>query len=379
MKHILIIGFTDIENDPRVYRQVRNLRHDYRLSTIALRGAGLEGVEFFPLSRRQRRTGDRLRRAVGYGLRRFEKMYWSLYDFDSLLPRLKGKTFDLVIANDVETLPLAFRLAGGARILLDTHEYAPRQFGDRLLWRLFFQPFGHYLCRRYLKECDYIMTVSPGVARTYEEHYPVKVDVLTNASEFFDLQPSPLDPQHIRLISHGVANPNRRLELMIRIMDQVDSRFHLDLMLLPAAPRYYRRLQAMAVRRKNVAIRPPVALKEIVPVTVSYDLSLLVFKPYTVNFRYGLFNKFFESIQARLGIVSGPTPEPQAEIVKEYNCGLVVDSFKPGRIAAQLNRLTAPRIEAYKQQSHLAARQLTAEKNMQRLREIVARLVDERR
>lgn len=376
MKKVLIIAFSDLENDPRVFRQIDYLRKHYRVTAVGWTGPELEGVEFYKIQPIPRSRLTRMRRAVEYKLRRYEKLYWSLYEYRPLLDTFQRSKFDLILANDLDTLPFALKIANGAKILLDTHEYAPRHFADQLTWRFFFQGFNEYLCAAYMKQCDEIITVTPGVAAEYKKNYGIAPIVITNAVEYVDLNPTPVDKKNIRMITHGVANPNRRLELMIRIMDYMNPGFHLDLMLLPVFPRYYRRLEKMAAKRGNVSVIPPVERKEIIPRTNDYDISLLVFKPYTVNFRYGLGNKFFESLQARLAIVTGPSPEPQAEIVNRYGCGIVVDSFEPKEIAARLNRMTAEEIDEYKKKSHLAAGELTASKNMEQLGSIVERLIE---
>ena len=46
---------------------------------------------------------------------------------------LSARSFDLIIANDIESLPLAFEIDPQARVLFDAHEYAPRHFEDK--WR----------------------------------------------------------------------------------------------------------------------------------------------------------------------------------------------------------------------------------------------------
>jgi hypothetical protein len=377
-KNILMIAFTDLEGDPRVRRHIMFLKDLYRITTIGFTSPGIDGVDFFPVEKVPNSKVQRLIRAVGYKLRRFETLYWNMYRFEPLLQRLRHHNFDLIVANDVETLPFALRIAGKAPVLLDTHEYSPRQFEDRWLWREFFQPFNRYLCKTYMGKCQKIVTVSPGVARAYKEEFGVDVGVLSNAAPFYDAEPSAVDPDHIRIVSHGVSNPNRRLETMIETMDYVDRRFSLDLMLLPTDRRYYGRLCAVADKRENVRIIPPVKVEEIIPSTIDYDLSNLVFPPTTINFRYGLFNKFFESLQARLGIISGPTPESHVEYIRQFDCGLVTSSYEPAQVATAINRLTTGEIQQFKANSGVGARELTAEKNRDTLINIVKQLVGEK-
>ncbi len=378
MKQIMIIALSDLENDPRVYRQISFLSGEYRISTIGWEPARIDGVEFFPLKPITRSRPERIKRALLYKAKQYEKIYWSLYDFGPLLEQLRDRQFDLVLINDVDALPFGLKVAeitGGGKVLLDTHEYAPKHFADRFFWRFFFQGFNQYLCETYMKHCDVITTVSSGIAGEYRKNFGVEPDVITNAMSYMELQPVPVKKDDIRIITHGVANPNRKLELCIEIMDHVDRRFRLDMMLLPVYPKYYKKLQRMADKRDNVRIRPPVKLHEIVPSTNDYDLSFILFRPTTINFRYGLFNKTFESIQARLGIVTGPAPEPQVEIVNRYGCGLVTDDFEPRHIAGLLNRLTDDRIMEFKNNAHKAAKELTAEKNMEKLDKIVKQLL----
>lgn len=377
-KNILMIAFTDLEGDPRVRRHIMFLKDLYRITAIGFTPPGIDGVDFIPIEKVKYSNGQRLLRAVSYKLRRFETLYWNMYGFAPLLEQLREHRFDVIIANDIETLPFALRIAGRARVLLDAHEFSPRQFEDRLVWRVFFQPFNRYLCAKYMKRCQRIVTVSPGVARAYKEEFGVDMGVLSNAAPYVDAQPSEVDAEHVRIISHGVSNPNRRLETMIRTMDFVDSRFSLDLMLLPTDRRYYNRLRVMAEKRDNVRVIPPVKVEEIIPATLGYDLSNLVFPPSTINFRYGLFNKFFESLQARLGIVSGPTPESHVEYIRRFDCGLITSSYEPAEVARAINRLTLDDIRRFKINAGVGARELTAEKNRDTLINIVQQLTGEK-
>jgi hypothetical protein len=375
MKKILIISFSNLKNDPRVFRQINYLQKDYHVTAVGWENPEIQGVEFYKISSLTRSGLDRIKRAIAYKLHRFESLYWSLYDFKPLLELFSQKRYDLIIANDIETLPFALKIANHARILLDLHEYAPRQFEDQWTWRFFFQAFNEYLCASYLKQPDEIITINSGIANEYKRNYGIDAHIITNAADYVDLQPTPVKKDNIRIIGHGLANPSRRWESMIKIMDYMDVRFHLDLMLLPDYPGYYRRLERMVAKRGKVSMIPPVKREEIIPVTNAYDLSFLIFRPYSLNYKYMLGNKFFESLQARLGIVTASATLQQAEIVNRYGCGLVLDSFDPERIAAQLNRLTVEQIEEYKKKAHYAASELTSKKNMEKLAEIVKRLI----
>ena len=371
-KQILIISFSHLKNDSRVYRHIEFLSQRYQTTAVGLEDPEIEGVEFFLIRKRPRSLPARIFRAVEYKLQWFEHIYWTLYDFEPLLEILSQQNFDVILANDIDTLPFAFKIAKGARVILDAHEYAPRHFEDQFIWRFFSQSFNQYLCETYLKRCHKVLTVTQEVGNEYKKEYGIEPLVITNAVRYVDIEPSRVDPENIRIISHGVANPGRKLELSIKMMDYVDSRFHFDLMLMPTNPRYLKRLQVLADQRKNVNLRQPVPQKDLIPVINFYDISLIIFQPNTINYRYGLGNKFFQSLQARLLIVTGPTPVPQAKLVAAYDCGVITESFEPENIAHSINTLTNEKIKFYKQRAAIAAKKLAAEKNLEKLAQIIS-------
>ncbi|WP_300827290.1 hypothetical protein [Helicobacter sp. UBA3407] len=186
----------------------------------------------------------------------------------------------------------------------------------------------------------------------------------------FDMTTFPthyVNPNHIRIIHHGYASPDRKIEVMIETMDYVDSRFHLDLMLVPNYQRdYYQTLQAMVEKRKNVRILPPVSFEEIIPFSTQYDIGFYILKPANFNHLYALPNKFFEFIQARLAIAIGPSPE-MARLVQEYNLGIIAKDFSAKEMAKSLNALTKEQILQYKENANQTAKILNAEKEGEKL------------
>ena len=148
------------------------------------------------------------------------------------------KYFDLIIANDIEALPLGSRLSRnwGSKLFLDAHEYKPREYDDRFLFRFFLQGYWDYICRAYLPHVDAMTTVCDGIANEYRKVYGVECKVVTNAPFFVDLEPSKTQEDLIQIIHHGSTNASRRLENMIYLMDEINERFRLDFMLVNNNP-----------------------------------------------------------------------------------------------------------------------------------------------
>src|SRR5690606_38982731 len=57
---------------------------------------------------------------------------------------------DVVIANDVDTVPLAIGLEPRCGVHAALHEYAPRQNEESLLWRLVVAPYFRWLVRTWV-------------------------------------------------------------------------------------------------------------------------------------------------------------------------------------------------------------------------------------
>ena len=102
----------------------------------------------------------------------------------------------------------------------------------------------------------------------------------------------------------------------------------------------------------------------------AFDVGLVLFPPVTFNLRHALPNKFFEFVQARLAIATGPSEE-MAAIVHRYGLGIVSDDFTPESMAAALTALNRDAIEAFKQHAHEAAYALSAAGNRERLVQLV--------
>jgi hypothetical protein len=364
---LLIISYTDVGRDPRVLRQALALRETFELSLAALDAPALEKVAFHRILRQRKSplaqgwiAANLLARNFGPAKRRF-----ILHDPEVL----REQNFDLVLVNDAEPLPLGFALARGAPVVFDAHEYYPREFESSFTWRLLFQPYVTKLCATYIPRCAAMTTVSSGLAREYEKEFGVLPEIIFNGPKRHDLPIVPCREGTVRLIHHGSAGPDRKLEQLIEMAEYLDERCTLTLMLVGNA-RYIDRLKKMSGADSRIIWRDPVAMRDISREINGYDLGVYLAPPTNFNTRFMLPNKFFEFIQARLAIAIGPSPE-MAAIVNKHDLGVVADDFTPQALAAKLNALTAGDIMRYKHNADAAARIYTAEAGMESLMRVL--------
>jgi len=380
MKKILILAYSDLNHDARVARQINFLSGEYQLTIACFDSPKNWKHEVFPIKRIKPGFFQKAFGSLFLLTGLFEAAYKVIYDFPVLRKQLERRAFDLIIANDIESLPLAIKIKKAEKILFDAHEFAPRHFEDKLLWRIFFQRFNKYLCKKYLPIVDEMITVGTGLADEYAAHYPVKPIVLTNANYYSTLTPSPVDEKKIRLIHHGAANPSRQLEIMIEMMKYLDDRFTLDLMLLTPSiankktRSYLDSLKNLIKDNPRIKIVPPVKSVEVVNFIHPYDMGIFLLPPINFNYANTLPNKLFDFIQARLAIGIGPTPE-MAHLVNKYNLGVVADDFTAQSLAKKINALTSSEVDFFKKQADKAAFELSAEKNKVILNDLVSKLL----
>ena len=367
-KKILVFVLSNLKQDSRVKRQILALKDQYAVTVVCFDADVTTEYEVIQITPTRLTLIRKIFTSVFLILRIYPIAYRILHNYHFIVKQLSSRHFDLIIANDVETLPLAFSITPQPKIVFDAHEYAPRHFEDKIMWRIFFQRFNTYICKKYIPRLSGMMTVGKGLASEYEKNFGVRPIVVTNANHYFDISPSKVSENKIRLVHHGIATPSRKLELMIDMMKLLDHRFTLDMILLTpgfaskGTRNYIDKLKEKSAHDNRIKILPAVASAEVVKKINDYDMGVFLLPPINFNYENTLPNKLFDFIQARLGIAIGPTPEME-DIVNTYRNGVVSNDFTPEGLAIKLNALTKNEIEVYKINSEKAAKEFNAEKN----------------
>lgn len=380
MSRILVISFTDLGSDARVGRQIEFLRerHDVVAAGLGPPRADVEFVDLtLPPRPAVRRQVHRVQWGARLAARRMDTAYWGFPQHRHARERLSSVRTDLVVANDVEALPLGRWAAGEAPVVLDAHEWAIAQYEHVWWWRVLIRPHLDALLREHLPHVAGMMTVAPGIAERYEQRYGVQCRVVTNAAPYVDLRPTPVDSP-IRLLHHGGAHPVRKLELMIQAVRRLDGRMSLDLALLPNDPRYLRRLKDEVAGDEHVRVLGPIPMEEIIPRANSYDAGVIFYPPIHENLELSLPNKLFDFLQARLAVVVGPSPE-MSRIIEDFDCGVVARSFEVDALCEALLSLTAEALARRKQAAGEAAQVHCAERNRDVVLEVVEQALEGRR
>ena len=290
----------------------------------------------------------------------------SIWGLSKVKKDIQRKDYQVVLVEDVDILPFAFEVTEKKeKIIFDAREYFPQEIGGNILWRIFIQKYRKYLCEAYLKKCKNVLTVSNGLKNLYKKNYSIDALLFRSVPQYSDITVKALCVDKVRMVHHGIANPDRCLETMIDVFDGLNDRYELNFY-LKGNESYISCLKERAKNSPNIKFHKPVAYNNILPMLEQYDIGFYLLEPSGPNTQYALPNKLFEFIQARLAVVIGPSMD-MADIVNEFNCGFVADNFNPKAMTRLLNNLTNEEIATAKKRSNVAAKVLCYEEESKKI------------
>lgn len=358
---LLILSFSPIDRDARVLKQVTHFAQRFEVVTC---GYG----EHPPGAARHLRIPDDApwshRRREWLILRQYARIYRESAAVRAAQQLLRDEPrFDVVLANDVDTVGLALSLEPRGGVHADLHEYAPRLNDEFITWRLFVAPYQRWQCRRFVRRADSVTTVGQGIADEYRRVFGITAAVATNAAPLqADLTPGPVGTP-MRIVHSGAALRNRGIDEIIAAVEASTAAVTLDLYLMPNDESYLAQIRETVAGSGRVTLHDPVPYSRLAQTLSGYDLGIHVIPPVSFNNRWALPNKFFDYVQARLGVIIGPSPE-MARTLEQHGLGVVTAGFDAASIRATLDGLTPEAVAAWKQHAHQAAHALSAEQQI---------------
>lgn len=372
---ILCVSFSPIHSDARVLRQLTVLREHGDVTTVGY-GPAPDGVARHIRVPKQAASLPQTPIGVAKLALRRHKAVELTSPGEKAVHRevLESGPYDLVVANDARALPLAFAAAGSAPVIADMHEWAAQETATILIWRILVGPYMEHLCKRYLPRTAAVTTVSSGLAELYRQHYGAETGVVRSTPKFQDLTPRPVDTSTIRLVHSGIADERRNLPSLIEAVTSLDGRFTLDLYLVEVPGGHLAALKQLAEASPLVTVHPPVPPASLPTVLNQYDLGVFLFPIKTLSQLHHLPNKFFDFVQARIGLVFAPAPETDAYI-REHGLGVITSGTSTADLLDALRDLTPEEVTAYKAAAHRAARSLSSEADTAYQSALVARVL----
>ncbi|MDO5721358.1 MAG: hypothetical protein Q4P06_02300 [Actinomycetaceae bacterium] len=373
---VLVISFSPIHRDARVLREISAIAKVADVTSIGYGQTPPEVVEHIEIPSSASSLPQTVSGVLKLGLRRWKAAELAAPATKVAIEKLRGRKFDLVVANDARALPCAFAVNGDAPVWADLHEYAPEERTHVKVWKLLVAPLMDHLCRQYLPRCAATTTVGEEIAKLYQANYQVKPRLLRNTASYQELQPTPVpDSGPIRLVHSGAAVYGRNLEATIEAVKQAGENYTLDLFLVKGndGGKYYAQLQAATKDCPRIRLCDPVAPADLPKTLNQYDVGVFWIPPFNTNARLTLPNKIFDYIQARIGIAVGPTVEMQ-RLVTHYQMGTVSTDYEIDSIVECLRSITKEQVKEWKHHADRAAHEINFEVESRTIADIVTTL-----
>ncbi|WP_243224850.1 hypothetical protein [Microbacterium sp. CIAB417] len=374
---ILCISFSDIRSDARVLRQLDVLARFGDVTTLSYGGRPDAASDHLEIDRSLPSLPQTPRGVMKLALRRFAAVALDAPAVKAAKTLLGDREFDVVVANEARALPLSFEVAGSPKIWCDLHEWAPAERTHVLSWRLLVAPFMHWVCARYLPRVDAATTINRSIAELYHDQFGVDADIVRNARPFVpELVPSPVEPGRIRLVHSGGAVPGRNIEAIIDAVDALGDAYSLDLFLIPSrqGDAYWQQLVRRISQSPRTTLHPAVAPDELPAALNPYDLGVFLLPPHTPNHRLMLPNKFFDFVQARLGMIFGTSVETD-RLITEHRLGLITQGFHAIDLVETLKGIKPEQVQEYKHAADDIASEMSSDVDIAVEESILRRLI----
>jgi glycosyltransferase involved in cell wall biosynthesis len=281
---------------------------------------------------------------------------------------------DLILLFDLDLLPFVIDRFPTNKVLIDFREIYTEQFGRDLKFRLFLRPIRKYIIESNKKNITAGYTVSRGLINFYRDEFHLELSLIRSLPLFSSLAADSKVDNFIRIVYHGVAHPLRGLSKSISTVLETrkDVEFHLYLV---GDENYIKSMAEEVGDSDRVHFHSSVDFNEINFTLSQYDLGWCYFEPISENLKNTLPNKFFEYVQAGLGVICGPNFD-MFEESKDWNFGFFAEEYTDEALKQLLKNLTIESVKNAKSGAILAKKELIWENEENKFLAIIEKVIE---
>lgn len=284
--------------------------------------------------------------------------HYSIDDYKTL----KKEKFDLIICHHPTTLEMAFKLkeSYNSKIIFNAHEIYSFEFEDDPVWMKNNFEIVENILKKYLPKCDQLFSVNSEICDFYIKRYNCKCIPIHNSKPFYNLIASEVKTP-IKIIHHGGAMPQRKLEQMADAVLELKDKFTLTFMLVNTNSKY---LSLLKEKYEPLGIKfiETVPYDQIINAINKYDIGLYILPHGNINQQLALPNKLFEFIQAKLAVIFSPNTAMK-NLILDNGIGLVSEGFDTESMVKVLQSVTAEQIYNFKKRAEEVSEKLSSEKD----------------
>ncbi len=256
-----------------------------------------------------------------------------------------GLVADVIHCNDLNSLlaGVALKTTHNCKLVYDAHELWPVAHIGATAYQVW---WFKYLEKKLIAYADYVITVSPQIAKVMEEWYGYKgvetvpnFEIWHNKHQKIDAGLRKLAGDRVLFLSQGSFSQGRGFEELIGAWENVDGKKAL-LVLRGPHHSYVDTLQELAraqIDEGKIVFAPAVEESVLVAAASEADVGIIPYRPTTLCYKYCCPNKISQYMQAGLAMLSNNLDYVKA-LIEEYDCGLTYDSDQPDTIVSTVNQ-----------------------------------------
>jgi len=301
-------------------------------------------------------------------------LFYAFYNWRLWWKLLLARRPDLLIANDLDTLPACY-LAGRIRrtpLIYDSHEFFTET--PELIHRKRVRAVWLWIEAYLLPRIRYAVTVNDSIATFYRRLYGTPFRVVRNTPVGKKCKarekPTAGKPGVQKIIYQGALNVGRGLELMIDAMQYLPGA---HLVIAGSGDIEIELKQRMVEKgvRDRIEFVGRLLPKDLSGLTMQADLGISLEEDRGLNYRYALPNKLFDYIQCRVPVLCSALPE-MAWIVDSYGIGKTTLERDPEKLAQIIgDMLKQSAAGTWKEALNKAAEDLCWEKESEVYRDLL--------
>jgi glycosyltransferase involved in cell wall biosynthesis len=351
--------FSDVESDPRPNRAMELFRtNGYKCKTLASKDNLHDRPFRFSEKFRYILTILKFQLNVDRdkSCEDFMRMRYGVYEDVSH----KVSEGDLIFIFDLDFLALLINSPKRCKYLIDLREIYTEQYGSSLQFRFILRPMRKHLIDRHFHLIDKVITVSRGLQDFYLNEFQVESEIIKSAPKFRIDKAQNKATYPIKIVYLGIAHPLRRLEDIISACNLSISQLEIHFYLVGDTS-YIDYLKSLPNIKGRIHFHNPVIFSEIHSTLINFDIGWSFFSPQTENLARALPNKFFDYVQAGLGVICSPSIDMLQES-EPWGFGLFPRDFSQDSLVNLLDGLTLEKVSQIKSASREASKFINYEK-----------------
>jgi len=259
---------------------------------------------------------------------------FNLYLFIYLI----SSNFDILVSNDLDTLPANFLAAKlrSREIVYDSHEYFTEvpELVDRPGVKAIWEKLEYWILPSIKKS----YTVCESIADIYNNKYGINMQVVRNVplcNKTVDIQAEIPNIKGKKIIIYqGALNIGRGIELVIRAMKHVDNAIFIIIGDGDIKNELIELVEKESLSAKVVFLGR-ILIHNLPSYTALADIGISLEENLGLNYYYALPNKLFDYINSGIPILASDLPEIK-KIVESNEIGIIIDDRAPENVAEKI-------------------------------------------